>query len=247
LHQEIFPKGFGTKLTIKVQEGSKKTSNFRFALPGFVDSWMPPSIWKYLAPLTAFLQASLPKLSSNSPLASAWTMYNNNNDTPSKRCHVRVASYNVLSSHLASPSHFSTLNPQHLAANNRLPIVLQKLDQEIQQKAILCLQEVSYTWAGAFHTHFCDSGYYFVTGLYGKKFNGYMGVGIAFPQEKYKLMDVDIARYVLCIRCGDVLLHSIILMYLLFTDFDSRLECFLHGRPHEQIVGPSTRWVAKTP
>jgi mRNA deadenylase 3'-5' endonuclease subunit Ccr4 len=161
---------------------------------------MTPSIWKYLAPLTALLQNSLPKQSSLSPLVSALTMSNiynnNNNNAPSKSCHVRVASYNVLSSHLASPSHFTTLNPNHLSANNRLPVILQKLDQEMQQKAILCLQEVSYSWAGALHTRCCNSGYHFVTGLYGNRKSGYMGVGIAFPQDKYKLMDVDIARYV---------------------------------------------------
>jgi hypothetical protein len=99
---------------------------------------MAPSIWKCLAPLTVFLQQP--------PLASALTMSNiYSSNTPSKRCHVRVASYKVLSSHLASPSYFSTLNPDHLAANNRLLMFLQKLDQEMQQKAILCLQEVSYT------------------------------------------------------------------------------------------------------
>jgi hypothetical protein len=41
--------------------------------------------------------------------------------------HVRVASYNVLSSHLADPEHFSTLNPEHLAAKNRFPVDYKKL------------------------------------------------------------------------------------------------------------------------
>jgi mRNA deadenylase 3'-5' endonuclease subunit Ccr4 len=107
---------------------------------------------------------------------------------------VRVASYNVLSSHLADPNHFSTLNPDHLKANNRLPAVLQKIDEEIHQKSIICLQEVSYDWAGSLHTHFANQGYHFVTGLYGKKFNGYMGVGIAFPTENWKVLEVDISR-----------------------------------------------------
>ena len=82
--------------------------------------------------------------------------------------HVRVASYNVLSSHLADPNHFSTLNPDHLYASNRLPVVLRKIDDEVQQKSIICLQEVSYDWAGSLHTHFANRGYHFVTGLYGK-------------------------------------------------------------------------------
>lgn len=114
---------------------------------------------------------------------------------------VRIVSYNVLSSHLASPSHFTTLNPDHLDAKKRLPVVLQKLNAQIQleedgqqQQSIVCLQEVSYEWAGSLHTYFAKHNYHFVTALYGKKFNNYMGVGIAVPLQKYKVLDVDIVR-----------------------------------------------------
>jgi len=125
---------------------------------------------------------------------------------------VRIVSYNVLSSQLSEPEHFSTLNPDHLNPINRLPIVLQKLDQEIHQiqkkknvpnengqgkqlqSPIICLQEVSHDWAGSLHTYFANQGYYFITGLYGKKFNGYMGVGIAFKPSDYNVLDVDISR-----------------------------------------------------
>jgi len=56
---------------------------------------------------------------------------------------LRVVSYNVLSSHLASPGHFTTLNPEHLYASARLPVVLKKLSNEISKKnTIICLQEV---------------------------------------------------------------------------------------------------------
>lgn len=107
---------------------------------------------------------------------------------------LRVVSYNVLSSHLADPSHFSTLNPDHLLAANRLPMVLEKLDEEIKRNSLICLQEVSYDWAGSLHAHFANHGYHLVTGLYGKKFNGYMGVAIAWPTEAMKVLDVDISR-----------------------------------------------------
>lgn len=107
---------------------------------------------------------------------------------------IRVVSYNVLSSHLAQPQHFSTLNPDHLLAANRLPVVLKKLDEEMNRDAVICLQEVSNDWAGSLHTHFANRGYHLVTGLYGKKFNGYMGVAIAFPTESMKVLDVDISR-----------------------------------------------------
>jgi len=110
---------------------------------------------------------------------------------------VRVVSYNVLSSHLASPSHFSTLDPIHLESSKRLPLILKKLDNEIndsKSSVIVCLQEVSNDWAGAFHTWFSNRGYHLVTGLYGNKFNGYMGVAIAYPIETFETIDVDISR-----------------------------------------------------
>lgn len=107
---------------------------------------------------------------------------------------IRVVSYNVLSSHLAEPSHFTTLNPEHLKASNRLPLVLSKLDEEISKDSLICLQEVSQDWAGSLHTHFANKGYHFITGLYGKRFNGYMGVGIGIPLSKMKILDVDISR-----------------------------------------------------
>lgn len=109
---------------------------------------------------------------------------------------VRVVSYNVLSSHLASPSYFTTLNPDHLEASNRLPKILQKIDDEINtsKNCVICLQEVSYDWAGAFHTFFANKGYHMVTGLYGRNFNGYMGVALAFPMESYETISVDISN-----------------------------------------------------
>lgn len=109
---------------------------------------------------------------------------------------VRVVSYNVLSSQLASPSHYTTLDPAHLEASNRLPLVLKKLEAEISEKpkSILCLQEVSQEWAGELHTWFANKGFHMITGLYGRKFNGYMGVAIAYPTSIYETVSVDISR-----------------------------------------------------
>jgi 2',5'-phosphodiesterase len=109
---------------------------------------------------------------------------------------LRVVSYNLLSSHLATTTQYPTLNPEHLDAKNRLPLVLNKLEKEIQsnQNVILCLQEVSYDWAGSLHTFLANRGYHLVTGSYGKKFNGYMGVCLAWPQDSFVVEDVDISR-----------------------------------------------------
>ena len=59
---------------------------------------------------------------------------------------------------------------------------------------IICLQEVSYATAGALHTFFANRQYHMVTGLYGNKFNGYMGVCLAWPTERFATVDVDICR-----------------------------------------------------
>lgn len=109
---------------------------------------------------------------------------------------VRVVSYNVLSSHLASPSHFNTLNPAHLAATARLPVVLQKVEAEISthKRVIVCLQEVSHDWAGKIHVFFASKGYHVVASNYGRNFNGYMGVLLAWPVNGFDAVDVDIAR-----------------------------------------------------
>lgn len=55
-------------------------------------------------------------------------------------------------------------------------------------------KEVSYEWAGALHTFFATKGWHLVTGLYGKKFNGYMGVGMAWPTSGFDVIGVDICR-----------------------------------------------------
>jgi hypothetical protein len=70
--------------------------------------------------------------------------------------------------------------------------VKEKLDLETENKAVICLQEVSTLWAGALHVYFASKGYSFTTALYGKKFNGYMGVGMAVPMDTYDIEDCDI-------------------------------------------------------
>jgi 2',5'-phosphodiesterase len=113
---------------------------------------------------------------------------------------LRVVSYNVLSSHLASPSYYTTLQPEHLDATARLTKVISKLEGEIStatksnRLVVFCLQEVSYDWAGALHTFFAQRNYHVVTGLYGKKFNGYMGVLTAYPSNELETISVDICR-----------------------------------------------------
>ena len=108
-------------------------------------------------------------------------------------CNIRVATYNVLSSALASPSHFTSCNAADLAFDTRLPRILTKLDEEVHQQAIICLQEVSHDFVGPLHVFFAKRNYHFITGLYGKRFNNYMGIGLAFPLEKFEAHMIDIS------------------------------------------------------
>ena len=107
---------------------------------------------------------------------------------------VRVVSYNVLSSHLASTHQFPTLNSNHLKAKNRLPEVIKKLDIEVKNNSIICLQEISQDWAGNLLTFFSNQNYNTVFQGYGKRFNGYMGCMIAWPSDSMNVVDVDISR-----------------------------------------------------
>ncbi|KAL9181227.1 hypothetical protein ACHAXT_010032 [Thalassiosira profunda] len=116
---------------------------------------------------------------------------------------VRVVSYNLLSSKLARPSHFTRADPAHLEPEHRLPLILAKLEKAMDRgfakdtsapPTIFALQEVCYPFASKLHTFFANRGYHLVTGLYGRPFNGYMGIAIAYPTKHFETLDVDICR-----------------------------------------------------
>jgi mRNA deadenylase 3'-5' endonuclease subunit Ccr4 len=123
---------------------------------------------------------------------------NNNNMSailsPSSRLNVKVTSYNVLSSHLSAASYFAACKPEYCDPQYRFQKLQEKLDKEIASNAVICLQEISTLWAGYLHPYFVKNGYHFVTGLYGNRFNGYMGVGVAIPLAKYDITTVDITK-----------------------------------------------------
>jgi hypothetical protein len=47
------------------------------------------------------------------------------------------------------------------------------------------------TWSGDLHKFFLDRNYYFIPSLYGSAFSNYMGIAIAFPLARYRLVDVE--------------------------------------------------------
>jgi endonuclease/exonuclease/phosphatase family metal-dependent hydrolase len=107
---------------------------------------------------------------------------------------VRVVTYNVLCSHVCSPTFFTRTEPRHLEARTRLGKVLRTLEGEVAQGAVIGLQEISLEWAGEMHTFFAARGYHLVISQYGNGFNNYMGVGLAWPVERYRAKAVAIER-----------------------------------------------------
>jgi hypothetical protein len=103
---------------------------------------------------------------------------------------IRVATYNVLSPQLAG-GHVAA-NPLHLTPDFRLALVLTKLRNECALQSVICLQEVSISWLGPLHTFFSAYHYAYIPGMYGKRENGYMGVGIAVPLTHFELLEADV-------------------------------------------------------
>jgi len=104
----------------------------------------------------------------------------------------RVVTYNVLSSSLTGDFH--ACDPQDLKPAVRLKRVLGKLRPHVDDGAVICLQEVSVSWAGPLHAMFAQKGYHFVLDLYGNVWSGFMGVGMAFPTDRYDVVNVDIQK-----------------------------------------------------
>ena len=111
-----------------------------------------------------------------------------------KGCHVRLATYNVLCSELGDPKYFTNCKPSDLDADTRFSRILSQLRTELQRGAVVCLQEVSRSWASRLHAFFAQNGYHFIVDTYSEQKSGYMGVGIAIPTSQYDIVLCDMRR-----------------------------------------------------
>lgn len=107
---------------------------------------------------------------------------------------VRVVTYNILSSSLASPKHFTQCKPRNLDSGNRYKKIVEKLIEEIKAGSVICLQEVSLLWAGKLESIFHKNGYHFIQTQYGNFYSGFMGVGIGFPMSMYSMEECVMMR-----------------------------------------------------
>lgn len=107
---------------------------------------------------------------------------------------LQVTSYNILSSKLAGVDQFCGSDPNDLQREVRLPRIFAKLEPEIKNNSIIAIQELSRDWVGDFHRFFQSNKYSMITSLYGRTFNGYMGVALAYPHDIYSLEDCETFR-----------------------------------------------------
>ena len=107
---------------------------------------------------------------------------------------VRIVSYNVLSSSLCEADYHVKCAPGDLDEKARLRRVCALLAPEMDNSAVICLQEVSTKWAGALHAQLSRKNYHMIYMGYGGKFDGYMGCALAFPAGKYTLEDCKMER-----------------------------------------------------
>lgn len=107
---------------------------------------------------------------------------------------IHVVQYNVLSSALATPESYPQNDPSDLDPDRRWLLLLRILSEKIRHGYIICLQEISQDWAGRLQTFFSNEDYYFVTRQYGGIYNGYMGVGIAYPKKLYQMTECHMVQ-----------------------------------------------------
>lgn len=101
--------------------------------------------------------------------------------------HVPVVTYNILSPALVSKEYFPTCKEEHLT--DRFDAIKRMLHDSVKSGAIICLQEVPRAWSGPFNVWFMRCGYHYIDSLYGYDKNGYMGVAMAFPVDRFDMMD----------------------------------------------------------
>lgn len=82
----------------------------------------------------------------------------------SSRLVVRLVSYNILTPPYAL-SH--VCDPAFLAEDYRLRLLQEKLEAEMAQRSIICLQEVGLEWSGKLAAYFSASCYAFMSTSYG--------------------------------------------------------------------------------
>lgn len=107
---------------------------------------------------------------------------------------IDVVTYNVLSEHASSPGTHPRCDPMACRPNRRLRTVVQKLRYVAKRRTIICLQEVTINWCRALTNKLHALGYNALSANYGSHKYGNMGVMIAYPMDKYELLESETVR-----------------------------------------------------
>lgn len=104
---------------------------------------------------------------------------------------LRIASYNVLSDSLCDAEFFDCCAPADVDNSTRLARIKLKLEAEMAQGSVICLQEISRNWAGELLPLYEKHGYGHMEACSGSAFGGYMGVSLAWPQSKFACEKIE--------------------------------------------------------
>lgn len=106
--------------------------------------------------------------------------------------HIQLVSYNILCGKLGETH--TSCDPFDIIPSVRLNRILDKLQTFTNAHAIICLQEIGQEWISDFYMFFDNRNYCFVITQYGDKSNDFMGVGIAFPNSRFYMLNFEIFK-----------------------------------------------------
>lgn len=98
---------------------------------------------------------------------------------------LQIITYNLLSSKYSDPETFTSASNENLNAENRYVKITSKLEKFFSDNTIFCFQELSLEWSERLTIFLKKNNYVLYSRNYGKESSGYMGVGIAIPNNIY--------------------------------------------------------------
>lgn len=99
-----------------------------------------------------------------------------------------VFSWNILTGGYCTPKVYSTVDPAYLKNDYRNPKIVSCIRAQIQKGAIISLQEVDIEFYNTLVVLLSNNKYQHIYNSYGNRHNLYMGVLLAWPEEKYQLI-----------------------------------------------------------
>ena len=105
-----------------------------------------------------------------------------------------IVTYNILTDKYCTADTYCHTEEEALDFDKRWGLLKEKLGEKITSQAVICLQEVSHAWLHKLLPYFSSNGYFCVYDNYGNFYNGWMGVMIAVPMFKYKIIETKIVN-----------------------------------------------------